>query len=259
MLLTPQKTEIKGGIKINFFKLTEVDTSKKPSKIEIRCFEQIKNSPYPYFAEFMTRRVIYDDVPPPTFFVDNLEAWKLKDEGEVIQIVICGEKGKDKAIKLIKLICNTYNLGLNQLAIFFNDYDFIQKLKGFLEFKKVEYVLPNIEEPKIALKTFVKGQWQEPILGQPVESISLKVTDGGLKYRVFSRKQWLPWVENGQPTGIKGYPIKGFQVDFKHENYKVIYRCHLLNNKYTNWESTSSQRLYNQIIDSFEFKLEKIQ
>lgn len=259
MPLTPQSIEKYNSLKVNKYILNS--KKEKPTSIEIKLFDELYIGSFTSLAEFMSRRCFFNEMEPPHYFVDNISAWKLLEGGPVITIVICGEKGKCNAIKLIKVLCQQFNLGINQITLGFEDLTFVKQINSFLEIKELPIQdlieIPKIKiEPKISFEVYTQGKWQKPIQGYPIEAIKIRITGGGLKYRVYTRNQWLEWTSEDS-SGILSYPIKGFQFDYQQPDYNLAYRCHFMNSGYSQWRNASIAKPYNKIIDDFEFRIEQ--
>lgn len=267
MLISPKNFEYQNGLKINNYKLDNSEPM-KPVRIEVFLFEKIKLNSYTSQAEFFCRRALFNEIETPSFFVDRFAAWSLLELKRTIRIIILGEESKTNALKLIKFLCNKYKIPFSQLTLNFFDLDFIKSLLKIEEEKKIDkssfLSLINAGAPaqeisfKLTFKTYLKGKWQDPIEGEPLELISLKVNQGELKYRVYTRNNWTQWIDqNSQYAGIKGYPIKGFQYIFNHPKYNLSYCCTFINGEESQWQSKMLENPYNRQISNFKFKIEE--
>lgn len=255
-------TEKLFGYTVNVRELP-LETTATPSSIKIWQFEKEE-----YLNMFLTqidyfyRRALYRDMQVPHFIIYGKSILRLLPfYGQQILIVIVGNKNMNQIAQFIKKLAKSLKLGLDRIEVNFIDKTFIQTLVKDMEKTtvpaQIDFEVEQEKEPTLNFDVYTQGKWQKPVLGFPINGIKIKLQNAEIKYRIYSKNQWQSWVNSHEVAGLLTYPIKGFQFEFIHEHYKLLYKLHYMNGEETQWRDTPMKNPSKKIIDGIELKLEK--
>lgn len=260
------------GITIRDLILPSPDEVAAISEIKVFKFEPIISLGFSAAqAEFLARRRVYGDLEGFNWFVDKKSVWHLGAESGTILVGVCDDKAattRRNLIRTLTYICETFDLGLNQICLTFNDLELFEELSEFIHSKELPKITEEeIEElvdipkqeiiPAITCSLYKCGEWGSVAAASPIEAIKIHSSVGKLSYRVFAKGTWFPWVGGNEQSGVFTYPIKGFQFDFQDDEFELQYRCTLVNGEEKDWRNTSLQIPYKKNIANLEFKLVK--
>ena len=254
------------GFGVNVCELP-LDSVATPSSIRVEQFDEEEQlSRFMNQGEYFLRRAFYGDMEPPHFICYGSSIIRLLPvQGQQIRILLIGSKSKKKCASFVKALAKNLKLGLDRIEVNFIDPDFLQILQKGIEkttapaqdiLKDQMIVMEKKIEPKVKFEVFTQGKWQQPIEGSSINGIKLKVLGCNIRYRIYSRNEWWPWVENGDCAGLLTYPIKGLQFEFENEKYELLYKFHFLNKEKIDWRGTMKNPT-RRIIDGIDFKLKK--
>lgn len=196
------------------------------------------------------------------YVISKNSIWKLKEDKGNIKIIALSDKALNKVAILVEGLCEEYKITLDRIKLGFTDKDFIKELVENIELGQVENqfifndLSSTVSRPYIRLSVHSQGQWiDEGGAPAQLDKIKLEIVNAELKFRIFTKNQWLKWTENGKASGIINYPIKGLEFNFNCMGYKLQYRCGFRDSTLTDWLDSNQQIKFLQPITSIEFKL----
>ena len=239
MPLNPIKTDFLGGVLVNCFYLSEVDTKSvvppqrrvmSPTGICVYKLPQLPINANTSLAEYYSRRNYYGDMKDfvPHFYIDNVCAWQILEIGwqgwhaknieenrNKLGIVICGDskKAEENTARVIAALSKKFNLGLNAISSrFAGSENFREILARRAQITGMKIYLPIEEREELApVRTEVTAVAAQP---KPKITTSFYVGD-----------EW--------QDAIKGKAIQAIKVSI--DSGELFYRVHLLKGGWLSW------------------------